>query len=69
MSLHGAPDGREGHDSDDLVQKRSAIVVNLNEQVMRDLQQCCQNGKVLQLLGGKSAVCPWIALQLSFEPF
>ncbi|KAF1353793.1 hypothetical protein BDV97DRAFT_124000 [Delphinella strobiligena] len=57
MSLHGAPDGREGHDGGDSVQiqKRAAIVVNLNEQVMRDLQQCCQNGKVLQLVGGKSA--------------
>ncbi|GAB7354014.1 hypothetical protein MBLNU459_g4604t1 [Dothideomycetes sp. NU459] len=52
ISLHGAPPGR-AKDRAALASARSAIIVNLNEQVIRDLQQCSQAGKTVQLLGGK----------------
>ena len=57
MSLYGAPGVDK--DEDDSPQKRSAILVHLNKEAIKHLQQSYQTGKVVQLLGGHSPVyCP-----------
>ncbi|KAI5246978.1 hypothetical protein E4T43_02436 [Aureobasidium subglaciale] len=53
LSLHGAPNKTEDEQHKPSL-SRTAIVVRLNDQVIRDLQQCAQGGKAVQLLGGKT---------------
>ncbi|KAL1296582.1 hypothetical protein AAFC00_000079 [Neodothiora populina] len=50
--LRGAPDAGEDVRVQSSWSKRPAILVNLNEHVLLQLQQCCQQGKVVQFLGG-----------------
>ncbi|CAC9891273.1 unnamed protein product [Aureobasidium pullulans] len=57
LRLHGGPNQSE-HEQTNPSLSRTAILVRLNDQVIRDLQQCAQGGKAVQLLGGKTPVCP-----------
>lgn len=56
ISLSGAPGG-EDQDKENMAHSRSAILVNLNDQAVKELQQTSQQGKVIQLLGGTTPVC------------
>jgi hypothetical protein len=57
LSLHGAPN-KTDHEQNEPNPSKTGILVKLNDQVIRDLQKCAQGGKAVQLLGGKTPVCP-----------
>ncbi|KEQ67244.1 uncharacterized protein M437DRAFT_35922 [Aureobasidium melanogenum CBS 110374] len=69
LSLQGAPNktDRERNNSNSL---RTGILVRLNDQVIRDLQQCAHGGKAVQLLGGKTPKIRYGAklLELNVRP-
>lgn len=69
LRLHGAPNQSE-HEQTNPSLSRTAILVRLNDQVIRDLQQCAQGGKAVQLLGGKTPKIRYGAklLELNVRP-
>ncbi|KAI5209426.1 hypothetical protein E4T39_00870 [Aureobasidium subglaciale] len=69
LSLHGAPNKTEDAQHKSSL-SRTGIVVRLNDQVIRDLQQCAQGGKAVQLLGGKTPKIRYGAklLELNVRP-
>ncbi|KAK6007169.1 hypothetical protein QM012_006177 [Aureobasidium pullulans] len=69
LSLHGAPN-KTDHERNNSKSSRTGILVRLNDQVIRDLQQCAQAGKAVQLLGGKTPKIRYGAklLELNVRP-
>jgi len=69
LSLHGAPN-KTDHEQTESTSSKTGILVKLNDQVIRDLQQCAQGGKAVQLLGGKTPKIRYGAklLELNVRP-
>ncbi|KAH0306171.1 hypothetical protein KCU71_g9602, partial [Aureobasidium melanogenum] len=69
LSLHGAPN-KTDHERNNSNSPRTGILVRLNDQVIRDLQQCAHGGKAVQLLGGKTPKIRYGAklLELNVRP-
>ncbi|KAG9558768.1 hypothetical protein KCU71_g7138, partial [Aureobasidium melanogenum] len=69
LSLHGAPN-KTDHERNNSNSLRTGILVRLNDQVIRDLQQCAHGGKAVQLLGGKTPKIRYGAklLELNVRP-